>query len=248
MRIPRFFTSDLLALGARLLLPKEAAHHAAKVLRLNPGAHVEMFNGDGHAYRAQILRLDKQEVTVLIEQRLEVSCESALQVRLVQGISSGERMDFTMQKCVELGVQTIQPVQTERSVVKLVGERKEKRVRHWQSIVESACEQCGRNYVPEVQSVVGLLEWLGSQDSGAENPSVLKLLLSPEAGIGLRELPKPEAPVILAVGPEGGFSETEQVALRQCGFVGARLGPRVLRTETAALAALSAMQALWGDF
>jgi len=214
------------------------------VLRMTPGASVELFNGDGHVYRAQILRIDKQDVMVLIEQKQEKSRESPLRVTLLQGISSGERMDFTLQKSVELGVHAIQPLQTERSVVKLTGERKEKRLRHWQNIVGSACEQCGRNLVPEVMPVMGLLEWLGSQDSGA----TLKLLLSPEAEVSLREIPKPAAPMILAVGPEGGFSENEQVALRQCGFTGVRLGPRILRTETAALAALSGMQALWGDF
>lgn len=244
MRIPRFYTPDSLALGARLPLPKEAAHHAAKVLRLQSGASVELFNGDGHAYLAQILRIDKQDVTVLIEQRLEQSRESPLRVTLLQGISSGERMDFTMQKCVELGVHAIQPLQTERSVVKLVAERKEKRVRHWQNIVASACEQCGRNHVPEVMPIQGLLEWLGAQDSG----QALKLHLSPDAESGLRDLPRPDGPLLLAVGPEGGFSESERAALKQCGFVGVRLGPRVLRTETAALAALSALQAVWGDF
>ena len=244
MRIPRFFTPDPLALGARLSLPKEAAHHAARVLRMAPGAEVELFNGDGYCYRTKILRVDKQEVVVLIEQCIEASRESPLSLTLLQGISSGERMDFTLQKSVELGIAAIQPIQAERSVVKLSGERKEKRVRHWQNIVIAACEQCGRNVVPEVRPVMGLMEWLGMQDSGTE----LRIHLSPEAAQGLRELEKPAGPVVLAVGPEGGFSEQEHTALSQCGFVGARLGPRVLRTETAALAALAALQICWGDF
>ncbi len=251
MRIPRFYFPAPLALGARVNLPKEAAHHAARVLRMGEGDGVTLFNGDGHVYRARILRLDKQDVAVVIEQRTAVARESPLAVTLVQGISSGERMDFTLQKSVELGIAAIQPIQAERSVVKLSGERKEKRLRHWQNIVIAACEQCGRNVVPEVRPVLGLMEWLGMQDSGfgiRDSGKGIKIHLSPEAELGLRDLEKPTGPVLLAVGPEGGFSEQEHAALRQCGFVGVRLGPRVLRTETAALAALAAMQICWGDF
>ena len=244
MRIPRFYFPDLLALGARVNLPKEAAHHASRVLRMAEGDVVSLFNGDGHAYRAKILRLDKQDVVVTIEQRAAVSSESPLQITLLQGISSGERMDFTLQKSVELGIATIQPIQAERSVVKLTAERKEKRLRHWQNIVSAACEQCGRNVVPEVKPAMGLLDWLGAQDAG----EALRIHLSPDAEISLRDLEKPVGPVVLAVGPEGGFSDNEHAALRQCGFVAVQLGPRVLRTETAALAALAALQVCWGDF
>ena len=250
MRIPRFYFPGALALGARVNLPKDAAHHALRVLRMAEGDGVTLFNGDGHVYRAKILRLDKQEAVVLIEQRTEVSHESPLSLTLLQGISSGERMDFTLQKSVELGIAAIQPIQAERSVVKLSGERKEKRLRHWQNIVIAACEQCGRNVVPEVRPVLGLMEWLGqvSGVGGQASGEGLRIHLSPEAELGLRDLEKPTGPVLLAVGPEGGFSEQEHAALRQCGFVGVRLGPRVLRTETAALAALAALQSCWGDF
>ena len=245
MRIPRFYFPDVLALGARVSLPKDAAHHALRVLRMSEGDAVSLFNGDGQVYRAKILRCDKQDVAVLIEQgQAAAANESPLPVLLLQGISSGERMDFTLQKSVELGVAAIQPIQAERSVVKLTGERLEKRLRHWQNIVIAACEQCGRNVVPEVLPAQGLMQWLGEPTSGG----ALRIHLAPEAEWGLRDLEKPSGPVILAVGPEGGFSEPEQIALRQCGFVAVRLGPRVLRTETAALAALAALQTCWGDF
>lgn len=250
MRIPRFYFPDALAPGARVSLPKEAAHHAVRVLRMNAGDRVSLFNGDGLLYGAKILRADKQDVVVLTEQGAQASAESRLELTLVQGISSGERMDFSLQKSVELGIAAIQPIQAERSVVKLSGERKDKRLRHWQQIVIAACEQCGRNVVPEVRPVLGLMEWLGQMSSiGGQAPGgELRIHLSPEAEHGLRELEKPVGPVLLAVGPEGGFSEQEHTALRQCGFVGVKLGPRVLRTETAALAALAAIQMAWGDF
>jgi 16S rRNA (uracil1498-N3)-methyltransferase len=171
-------------------------------------------------------------------------------VLLVQGISGGERMDYTLQKSVELGVGAIQPIQAERSVVKLPGERMQKRLQHWQSVAASACGQSGRNVVPEVRAVSGLMEWRdqgsGIRDQGSEK--VLRIHLAPDAELSLRDLEKPTGPVVLAAGPEGGFSENEHAALKQCGFVAVKLGPRILRTETAALAALAAMQILWGDY
>ena len=251
MRIPRFYFPDALALGARVALPQDAAHHAVRVLRLGENDLVRLFNGDGYEYRAKIVRLDKQGVVVLIESGAPLSCESSLNVQLVQGISSGERMDYTLQKSVELGVGAIQPIQAERSVVKLSGERMQKRLQHWQSVVASACEQSGRNVVPEVRPVLGLMDWLGSKDSGfgiQDSGEVLRIHLAPEAELSLRDLGKPVGPVVLAAGPEGGFSENEHAALRQCGFVAVKLGPRILRTETAALAALAALQILWGDY
>ena len=243
MRIPRFYFPDALALGARVPLPKDAAHHAARVLRMSEGDAVSLFNGDNHLYRARILRIEKQDIVVLVESRMALSCESALSILLVQGISSGERMDYTLQKAVELGVAAIQPIQAERSVVKLTGERREKRMQHWQNVVTAACEQCGRNKIPEVKPVSGLMDWLGGQ--GSEGQCIL---LAPAAEMRLRELAQPTGAMTLAVGPEGGFSDTEQTALLHYGFTPVRLGPRVLRTETAALAALASMQALWGDY
>lgn len=244
MRIPRFFLSQSLAIGARVALSPDAAHHATRVLRLGDNDLLYLFNGDGQEYRARIARLDKQGVVALIESSAAASRESPLDVLLVQGISSGERMDYTLQKSVELGVRAIQPIQAERSVVKLAGERMQKRLQHWQSVVASACEQSGRNVLPVVRPVLGLTDYLGLQASA----EMLRIHLSPTAELSLRDLKKPAASVVLAVGPEGGFSDNERAALAQCGFVGVRLGARVLRTETAALAALAAMQILWGDF
>ncbi|MBT9613278.1 MAG: 16S rRNA (uracil(1498)-N(3))-methyltransferase [Burkholderiales bacterium] len=251
MRIPRFYFPDPLALGARVALPPDAAHHAVRVLRLGENDLVRLFNGDGCEYRARIVRLDKQAVVALIESGAPLSCESPLNVLLVQGISSGERMDYTLQKSVELGVGMIQPIQAERSVVKLSGERMLKRMQHWQSVVASACEQSGRNVVPEVRPVSGLMNWLGEQASGVGGQASggeLRIHLAPDAELSLRDLEKPAGRVILGAGPEGGFSDNEHLALRQGGFVAVKLGPRVLRTETAALAALAALQILWGDY
>ena len=251
MRIPRFYFPNSLSLGARVVLPPDAAHHALRVLRLGENDPLRLFNGDGCEYRARIVHLGKQGVMVLVESAAPLSCESPLDVLLVQGISSGERMDYTLQKSVELGVGAIQPIQAERSVVKLSGERMLKRMQHWQSVVASACEQSGRNVVPEVRPVAGLMDWLSAQDSGfgiQDSGEVLRIHLTPDAESSLRDLAKPAGPVVLAVGPEGGFSENEHTALRQGGYVAVKLGPRVLRTETAALAALSALQILWGDY
>ena len=224
MRIPRFYLSDTLALGARITLPPDAAHHASRVLRLGENDLVRLFNGDGQEYHARIARLDKQGVVVLIESSTPLSRESPLDVLLLQGISSGERMDYTLQKSVELGVRAIQPIQAERSVVKLSGERMQKRLQHWQSVVASACEQSGRNVLPAVRPVLGLMDYL-AQASGVSRQAsdqVLQIHLSPEAELSLRDLEKPKGPVVLAVGPEGGFSDNEHTALKQCGFVGVR--------------------------
>jgi 16S rRNA (uracil1498-N3)-methyltransferase len=171
-----------------------------------------------------------------------VSRESPLAVVLAQGISSGERMDYTVQKSVELGVTVIQPLLTQRSVVRLTGERADKRVAHWQAVAAAACEQCGRNRVPEVLPVQSLTHWLGTLRGG------VRYLLSPQAPNRLRELTRPADAITLLVGPEGGWDSTESAAAQTTGFAPLALGPRVLRTETAAVAALAAMQALWGDF
>ncbi len=257
MRVPRFYFSGDLSLGARVALDKDAAHHAARVLRMNEGDGVSLFNGDDHVYGASIVRINKQEVVVLVQSRANASRESPLRILLAQGIASGERMDFILQKSVELGVSAIQPLQTERSVVKLQGERKEKRAQHWQNMVNAACEQCGRNAIPQVLPIMDLTSWLGqmasiaqSAESNEADPGLphLRVMLSPRAELTLRTLPVPAGAIHLAVGPEGGFSSQEETALLQCGYIAARLGPRILRTETAGLAAIASIQTLWGDF
>lgn len=242
MPVSRFYCPQRLSPGQILDLPPDAAHHAAKVLRYEAGTKIVLFNGDGGEYEAEIAYVDKNRVSAKTLSHRARECESPIEVRLVQAISSGERMDFTLQKAVELGVSHIQPVSSERSVVKLSGERAEKRVQHWQGIVNSACEQSGRNIVPSVAPILNLPNWLGAAPSG------LRLLLSPAADLPLSGLDKPQGVITLLIGPEGGLSPKEIDMATSAGFQPVRLGARVLRTETAALAALAAMQALWGDF
>lgn len=242
MALPRFFLDQNLASGARLQLPPGPARHAARVLRLNVGDTVKVFNGTGGEYAASIEHIMKDEVLVRISGFEDRECESPLRVLLAQGISSGERMDYTLQKAVELGVGDIQPIAAKRSVVKLAGERADKRVVHWQGVVNSACEQSGRNHVPQVRRPLPLADWLSQRPAGR------LLVLSPLAPARLADLPPPDGLQILVAGPEGGFEPDEMAALTAADAVPVRLGPRVLRTETAALAALAAMLTLWGDF
>lgn len=242
MTTPRFYCPEILAQSGTAELPEQAAHHAARVLRLQAGDRVSVFNGRGGEGEARITDIGKRNVTLEIVDWHAVERESPLQVLLAQAISAGEKMDFTLQKAVELGVGDIQPLASERSVVRLSGERAEKRVAHWQGVVIAACEQSGRNRVPEVAPIRPLLDWLGRQEGG------LRLMLSPVAEVGLRDLPKPTGNITLLIGPEGGLSPAEAEAAQRYGFTPVRLGARVLRTETAALAALAAMQTLWGDF
>ena len=236
-----YFPADMPAHG-ELVVPVASAHHLIHVLRARPGDAVVLFDGRGHEYDARIERIDKAGVTLRVGDARAVARESPLHVTLAQGISSGERMDYTVQKAVELGVAAIQPLATERSVVRLDSARAAKRVAHWQAVVASACEQCGRNHVPHVAPVMALGAWLAAAPAG------VRLTLSPDASKTLRDLTRPDAPVTLLVGPEGGLSARERVDAAAAGFAATRLGPRVLRTETAALAALAAMQTLWGDF
>lgn len=220
------------------------AHHVIHVLRLQTGAPLTLFDGRGVEYAALIRRIDKSGLTLTVTARRMVSRESPLDVVLAQGISSGERMDYTVQKCVELGITAIQPLITQRSVVRLTSERADKRVAHWQSVAAAACEQCGRNLLPAVLPVQPLMKWLGAPGNGSEGA---RYLLSPRAQTRLRELERPPSSVTLLVGPEGGWNPDETTAALGAGFTPLTLGPRVLRTETAAAAALAAMQAVWGD-
>jgi 16S rRNA (uracil1498-N3)-methyltransferase len=250
--IPRFYVAPefvSLAPGARLALPESAAHHAVRVLRLGAGDTVTLFDGTGGEYAAAITTAART-VEVKLGQLDPVERESPYTVELAQGISSGDKMDFTVQKAVELGAIAISPVIAERSVVKLSGERADKRVAHWQQVAIAACEQCGRNRVPLVNPIETLDRFLArclearlaAPDNGATS-----LLLSPRATRPLRALSRPDRALQLLVGPEGGFSEGEELAARAAGFEAVSLGRRVLRTETAALGALAAMSALWED-
>jgi len=243
MSNPRLYVPSPLATQTTLALPEAAAHHAARVLRLRSGDAVTLFSGTGGEYSARITAIGKHDVTVAVERHDPVERESPLPVTLVQAVSSGERMDLTIQKAVELGVARIIPVESERCVVRLKGERAEKRVAHWQQVAISACEQCGRNRIPEVRMISPLDVWLAAEEIDA-----LRWVLLPSADRALRDLPRPQKPIELLVGPEGGLTDAEAAAARRAGYQPVRLGPRVLRTETAAPALLAAVQALWGDF
>lgn len=242
----RFHVQGKLGNGSEVRLHPDAAHHAVRVLRLAVGEPVVLFDGLGGEFEARITRIDGGDVSVKTGAHLDVERESPLHIRLVQGLSSGDRMDITLQKAVELGVAAIQPVATERSVVKLKDERAQRRVEHWQNLVISACEQCGRNRVPEVLPLMSLPDWLAQLDMRAPDDEA-RLLLSPAATVPLKAL-SPVPRMTLLIGPEGGLSPAETQLAQSRGFKPVRLGPRILRTETAALATLSAIQAIWGDF
>lgn len=240
--MPRFYILKAPVTDTLYVLPAQAAHHAARVLRMAAGEELVLFDGSGREWRATVARIDKREVVVNVGESSAISRESPLSIVLAQGISSGERMDFTLQKAVELGVTRIQPIACARSVVKLAGERADKRREHWQNLVVAACEQCGRNVVPEVAPVQSLLVWLGSLSTLRSG-----IILDPAAEGTLHTLPPPQTDMAILAGPEGGFTAEEYQRAASAGFVSIRLGPRILRTETAALAALSAIQVLWGD-
>lgn len=240
--MPRFYCPSPLHVGRTVSLPPEVARHALGALRLRDGDAVILFNGDGHEYHGVLQVRDGARVN--LNAQLSPPRESGLELLLAQGISSGERMDITIQKAVELGVRGIQPLSMRRSVVRLAGEKLEKRRVHWQAIVAAACEQCGRNVLPMVAPISDFMLWQREQSA----QPALRVMLDPTATASLAALPPPSGPVVLLAGPEGGFDPEERTRAVAAGFIGVRLGPRILRTETAALAALAAMQALWGDF
>ena len=226
-----------------MALDPVAAKHISTVLRLKPGAPLMLFDDSGFEFEAKLDQVDKKQVWVTLSGMHGPAVESPLHVTLAQGVSRGERMDYTVQKAVELGVSTVVPVLTERSVVKLDKDNGAKKRKHWQGVVIGACEQSGRVRVPEIQLPATLTNFLAS------NPQAgLKLLLDPLAGNSANDLPRPaDGRVLLLVGPEGGLSENERNLAARVGFTGLKLGPRILRTETAALVALSLLQSQWGD-
>jgi 16S rRNA (uracil1498-N3)-methyltransferase len=247
MNLPRFFSPVPLATGDRVVLSEGAARHAVKVLRLKPGDGLALFDGLGGEYAARIVACVRGEVSVDLEVSRDRECESPLDVSLVQALQAGEKMDFTVQKAVELGVTRIVPVVSRRSVVRLEGERAVRRVAHWRAVAASACEQCGRNRVPEIGEMESLGQWLGKP---VDDQPLRRLMLEPGASLSLGDLPAParQMRIELLIGAEGGLAPDEVELALQAGFVGVRLGPRILRTETAGLAALAAFQCLWGDF
>lgn len=243
MPLPRFYIPVPLSASQRLALPAAAAHHAARVLRLQVGDALIVFNGQGGEYPAHILAMGKQDVTVEIERHDPIERESPLDVSLVQALSATERMEFSIQKAVELGVRQIIPVESERCVVRLHGERATKRLQHWQQIVISACEQCGRNRIPQIAPIISLSAWFATMV-----PEQERWILLPEAEKALRDMQHPRKPLAVLIGPEGGFTDAEAAAAQRATHQPVRMGPRILRTETVAPAMLAAMQVLWGDF
>jgi 16S rRNA (uracil1498-N3)-methyltransferase len=240
--IPRFHCSSPIAEAVQLELPPGAGHHAARVLRLKPGDQIVLFDGLGGEYEASIHQINKNGVLVDVGKFHSTDRESELKICLAQGLASGDKMDTIIQKAVELGVARIQPLATRKSIVKLTDERAARRAQHWRQVVISACEQCGRNEVPEVLAVEEIGDWLGRDNAGS------RLVLAPEASRRIAEFPDPNKEITLLVGPEGGLTDDEVKSALDLGYSPVRLGPRVLRTETAGLAALAAIQALWGDY
>src|SRR5262249_1622382 len=237
---PRLFAPVDLPLGNEVRLPDRAAHHLA-VLRLGHGDEITLFDGQGGEFKAELTRISSKDARARGLSKLAQERESPLSVLLAQCVSGGDRMDITLQKSTELGVSQIVPLACERSVVRLSGERAEKRLAHWRGVVIAACEQCGRNRIPAVEKITEIADFLGRAGRGE-----LRLLLAPEAEKTLRQLPRPQE-VTLLVGPEGGLTAQERKDAERAGFLPVRFGPRILRTETAPLAAIAAMQTLWGD-
>ena len=245
MRSIRLFSDSPLEPGREVVLPDSAAAHAVRVLRLRAGDVVTLFNGDGNEYPAMLIAAGARELRAAIEAVATPMRESPLRITLLQAIARGEKMDWIVQKATELGVARIVPIETERSEVKLDPTRGEKRLDHWRAVVIAACEQCGRNTLPRIEAPVPLAAWL---DANAVPPTAARWLLHPDGAIRARDLQAPPpATLELAVGPEGGFGETDLATLRAHDFRGLTLGPRILRTETAGIAAAAALQSLYGD-
>ncbi|HSR64017.1 MAG TPA: 16S rRNA (uracil(1498)-N(3))-methyltransferase [Xanthomonadaceae bacterium] len=242
MRVIRAFVDRPLAVGGSVVLPDDAAAHLVRVLRLREGDGCVLFNGDGCDYAATLEAAGKREVRVRIDACAAVDNESPLRITLLQGIARGEKMDWILQKAAELGVAAFVPVASERSEVRLDAERADKRLAHWRSVVRSACEQSGRAVVPAVSAPQSLAAALAALPTGA------RFLLDPVADAAIGTLQLQDGACVLAIGPEGGWSPRDREQLTSAGFAGLRLGPRILRTETAGLAAIAALQAGFGDY
>jgi 16S rRNA (uracil1498-N3)-methyltransferase len=240
LRIHRVHTPLALEPGSEVVLEESTAHYLGRVLRVSVGQPIVLFNGDGYDYAAEVIRAGRRALALAVNSRLPGLPEPALGITVVQALSRGERMDQTLQKCTELGAAAFQPLFSDRSELRLQGEKLERRLEHWQGVVISACGQCGRSRIPPVRPPLTLSGWLEQENAG------VRLVLAPEAPRPLAGLELPHR-VELAVGPEGGFSAAETEQLRAGGVESVRLGPRILRTETAAPAAVAILQCLGGD-
>jgi 16S rRNA (uracil1498-N3)-methyltransferase len=242
MRVNRIYCEGPLKVGGQVALPSAGAYHVARVLRMREGAPLCVFDGTGGEFAAEITRVEGDAVTVQLGAQSHVTTESPLRITLVQGVSRGERMDWTLQKATELGASAIAPVLTSRSVVRLDAKQTEKKQAHWRGIVIGACEQCGRSRIPAVSPAMTLRDYFTNVRKDG-----MRLVLSPSAPGSLAGISSLPSKVDLLIGPEGGLDDEELVAAQKAGFMPVRLGPRVLRTETAAVVALTVLQALWGD-
>ncbi len=241
MRIPRIFHPTLLPASGEITLSEDAANHVGRVLRMQKEQELILFDGSGAEFRALITEASKKNITVSLLSSIQVNLESPLDIHLGQVVSRGDKMEFTIQKSVELGVNSITPLISARCGVKLNSERFDKKLLQWQKIAIGACEQSGRNKIPEIRPIMTLDKW------GQESFDGLKLNLHPRATYSINTLPTPVTKVRLLIGPEGGLSQEEINQTREWGFKEILLGPRVLRTETAALTAITALQVRFGD-
>ncbi len=241
LRVPRIYHPDLLSVDSDIPLTSEATNHLANVLRLKNGHPIVLFNGDGNDYPAELVEVGKRKVIARVDAKISLNLESPLSIHLGQGISKGDRMDFVLQKSVELGVTEITPLITERCNVKLNDERWLKKHQQWQKIIIGACEQSGRNIVPKLHLPLTLAEW------STQSTNQFRLTLHPKAEKRISQLRLNHHGVRLLIGPEGGLSDQEIYQTQENGFESVLLGPRILRTETAALATITALQSLFGD-
>ena len=241
MRLTRLFTDQVLSTEGEVDLGKSAAHYLGRVLRLAKGDPVVLFNGDGSDYRASIDSIQKNQVRLSVKERCAAVAESPLRIILCLAVSRGERMDYSLQKSTELGVWGFQPLSSDRVEVKLSAARLEKRIEHWRGVIISACEQSGRARVPELLPLLSLDQWL------EQVTEVPRLVLQPGSEISLRQLAGAPQALQLVIGPEGGFTDREVVRMSDDGVTAMHLGPRILRTETAAPAAVALLQGLYGD-
>jgi 16S rRNA (uracil1498-N3)-methyltransferase len=242
MRIPRFYLQHPLSAGQTLDLPPESFRHAVQVLRLGVGEPLILFNGEGGEYLAQMSNISKRSASVLIDSFSAIDTESPIHLTLVQAVIKPDKMDFALQKAVELGVNTIQPLITQRSVVRIGKEQVDKKLQHWEGIVVAACEQSGRTRMPDVPAPLTLERWLATPFAGT------RLILAPGAYPRINALPMAlPTPIALIIGPEGGFTDDEVNACVQAGVLPVSLGPRILRAETASISALALLQQRYGD-
>jgi 16S rRNA (uracil1498-N3)-methyltransferase len=248
MRLTRVYVDAPVAAGKRVVVEGSAANHIARVLRLRSGDSLTVFDGSGGEFGARIEEFRKEAVVVTVEEHRPLDRESPLPLTLVQGISRGERMDWIIQKATELGASRIVPVFTKRSVVRLDDKQAERKLQHWRAITVAACEQCGRNRIPDLAAPVDFFDMLtGDSSARPDSADSTRLLLSPTGELRIDDLQNVGKGITVLIGPEGGLEDVEQEAAIAAGFKAVRLGPRVLRTETAAIAALTIIQRYFGD-